>query len=91
MRILGISGSLRRDSHNTRLLQAAAELLPGAAELVLLDSDTIRAIPVFDEDLEAETRGGDDIPAVRALRDTIAQADAVLFSTPQYNGSLPAA
>jgi chromate reductase len=89
MRILAISGSLRRDSHNTRLLQAAAELLPGDAELVLLDADTIRAIPVFDEDLEAETHGGEDIPAVRSLRQTIAQADAVLFSTPEYNGSIP--
>jgi chromate reductase len=89
MRILGISGSLRRDSHNTRLLRAAAELLPGDAELVVLDADLIRAIPAFDEDLEEQTRGGEDIPAVRALRATIAQADAVLFSTPEYNGSIP--
>jgi chromate reductase len=89
MRILGISGSLRRDSHNMRLLQAAGELLPADAELVLLDADLLRAIPAFDEDLEAETQGGDDIPAVRSLRETIAQADAVLFATPEYNGSIP--
>jgi chromate reductase len=91
MRILGISGSLRSDSHNTQLLLAAAELLPGDAEFALLDVDTIRALPAFDEDLEEETRGGDDIPAVRALRESIAQADAVLFATPEYNGSIPGA
>jgi chromate reductase len=88
MRVLGISGSLRTDSLNTRLLRAAADVLPSDAELVLLDADMIRAIPAFDEDLEA-VAGGDDIPAVRTLRDTIAQADAVLFSTPEYNGSIP--
>lgn len=89
MRILGISGSLRRDSLNTRLLAAAGEQLPDDAQLALLDADVIRAIPAFDEDLEAETHGGDDIPAVRALRESIGQADAVLFSTPEYNGSIP--
>jgi len=88
VRILGISGSLRGDSLNTRLLRVASDLLPDGAEFVLLDADLIREIPVFDEDVEAGA-GGEDIPAVRALRETIRQADSVLFATPEYNGSIP--
>jgi chromate reductase len=84
MRILGISGSLRRDSHNTALLRAAAELLPPGAELELFDG--LKAIPPYDAD--------DDVPgrhdaAVVALKDAIARADAVLISTPEYNHSIP--
>jgi len=82
MRVLGISGSLRRDSHNTRLLRAAAELLPPDAELVVYDG--LKALPPFDEDDEAAP------PAeVRAWREAIGQADAVLFATPEYNHSIP--
>jgi chromate reductase len=82
MRVLGISGSLRRDSHNTKLLLAAAELLPGGAELELFDA--LRAVPPYDEDDD------DAAPAaVSALREAIAGADAVLFSTPEYNHSVP--
>ena len=83
MKILGISGSLRRESHNTALVRAAAELLPDGAELVLWDG--LKAIPPYDED--------DDVhpgpPAVAALRAAIADADAVLFATPEYNSSIP--
>lgn len=82
MRILGISGSLRRDSHNTKLLRAAAELLPPGAELVIYDR--LKAIPPFDEDDEASP--GD---AVVELGDAIADADAVLIATPEYNSSIP--
>ena len=83
MRVLGISGSLRRDSHNTRLLRAAAELLPPGAELVLFDG--LAAVPPYDEDADVEPA-----PAgVRALRDAIAAADALLISTPEYNASIP--
>lgn len=84
MRILGISGSLRRDSHNTNLLRAAAELLPPGTELELLDADALRAIPPFDED--EQDRPTD---AVEVLRESIRQADAVLFATPEYNHSVP--
>jgi chromate reductase len=83
MRILGISGSLRRDSHNTRLLAAAAELLPDDAELVRWDG--LAAVPPFDEDLEV----GPVPAAVAELRDALAGADAVLIATPEYNGSVP--
>ena len=85
MRILGISGSLRRDSHNTALLRAAAELLPPGDELVLWDG--LKAVPPFDEDDEVEPAP----PAVAALRRAVADADAVLFATPEYNSSVPGA
>jgi chromate reductase len=82
MKVLGISGSLRRDSHNTELLRAAAELLPPGTEFELHDG--LRAIPPFDEDEEQAAPA-----AVVRLRDEIAAADVVLFSTPEYNSSIP--
>ncbi len=87
MRILAISGSLRRDSHNTRLLRAAAGLLPPGAELDVLEPGALRAIPHYDEDLHASGEPA----AVTALRARVARADAVLVSTPEYNHSLPGA
>jgi chromate reductase len=82
MRILGISGSLRRDSHNSKLLRAAADLLPPGAELEIYDG--LKAIPPFDEDDE-----GSPGTAVEELRDAIKRADAVLIATPEYNHSIP--
>jgi chromate reductase len=82
VRVLGVSGSLRRDSHNTKLLRAAAELLPPGAELV--EFGGLKAIPPFDEDDEP-TPGA----AVEAWNQAIRDADAVLFATPEYNGSIP--
>lgn len=82
MRILAISGSLRRDSHNTALLRAAADLLPPEVELVIYDG--LREIPPYDDD-ENEAPPA----AVRRLKDEIAAADAVFVSTPEYNHSIP--
>ena len=82
MRVLAISGSLRRDSHNRRLLRAAANLLPPGVELV--EFDGLKAIPNFDEDDEHTPD-----PAVVALRKAIDEADVVLFATPEYNSSIP--
>ncbi len=83
MRILAISGSLRRDSYNTRLLRAAAELAPPGIELELYDG--LGALPPYNAELDVEPA-----PApVQDLRDRVAAADAVLISTPEYNGSLP--
>ena len=48
MRVLAISGSLRRDSHNTELLRAAAELLPPSVELEIFDG--LKAVEPYDED-----------------------------------------
>jgi chromate reductase len=83
MRVLGISGSLRRDSYNTKLLRAAEELLPASAELVLFDD--LEAVPPYNEDRD---NGLAPAGATR-LREAIAGADAVLFATPEYNGSVP--
>ena len=82
MLILGISGSLRRDSHNTRLLRAAVQSLPPGTRFA--EFNELRAIPAFDEDRE-------DRPAavVRRLRSAIALVDGVLISTPEYNNSIP--
>jgi chromate reductase len=85
MRILGISGSLRRDSHNRRLLRAASELLPPGAEVVIWDG--LAAIPAYDEDLDTDPRP----TAVSAFFDEVEQADALLIATPEYNSSLPGA
>jgi chromate reductase, NAD(P)H dehydrogenase (quinone) len=85
MRILGLSGSLRRDSHNSALLRAAAELLPAGVELEICDG--IRALPLYDADLDGEAAP----EPVVALREAIAEADALLVATPEYNHSIPGA
>ena len=84
MRILGISGSLRRGSLNSALLRTAAERLPAGAELVAFER--LRDVPPYDEDVEA---AGPVPEAVRELREAIQGADAVLIATPEYNHSLP--
>lgn len=85
MRVLGISGSLRRDSFNTALLRAAAERLPGGVEFVAFER--LAEIPAYDADLEElETP-----EAVAELREEMRAADAVLISTPEYNHSIPGA
>jgi chromate reductase, NAD(P)H dehydrogenase (quinone) len=82
MRILAVSGSLREASFNTSLLRAALEAAPDGVELELWDG--IGELPLYDESLE-----GDAPDSVRRLREDWAAADAILFSTPEYNGSVP--
>jgi chromate reductase len=83
MRVLAISGSLRRDSYNTQLLRAAGELAPGDAALELYDG--LALIPPYDTDEELLGTP----PAVAELKRLIAAADAVLIATPEYNASIP--
>ena len=83
MRVLGISGSLRRDSYNSGLLRAAADLLPSGVELEVFDG--LKAIPPYDADDDVDVAPG----PVRELRDALADADAVLIATPEYNASVP--
>ena len=85
VRVLAIAGSLRRASYNRLLLEAAAESAPPAVSVTLYDD--LAAIPLFDEDLELVTDGGP--PSVHTLRALVAAADGILFSTPEYNQSIP--
>jgi chromate reductase len=77
MNVLGISGSLRRDSYNTSLLRNAP------IELELWEG--LKAIPPYDEDDDVDRAP----PGVARMRAAVAGADAILFATPEYNGSVP--
>ena len=83
LRILGLSGSLRQESHNTNVLRSAAELLPPGVELEIYDG--LRELPPYDADLDVEPAD----EAVARLRDAIADADGVVIATPEFNGSIP--
>ncbi|MGE0025947.1 MAG: NADPH-dependent FMN reductase [Thermoleophilia bacterium] len=83
MRILGISGSLRADSHNGRLLDAAGREMPEGVRFEVWDG--LRDVPPYDEDLDTP-----EPPAeVTRLREAFARADAILIATPEYNSSIP--
>ncbi|MDK4740211.1 NAD(P)H-dependent oxidoreductase (plasmid) [Rhizobium sp. CB3171] len=82
MKILGISGSLRKGSFNTALLHAAVALAPPGVELI---AGTIHGIPLYDADVEAE-----GIPEkVSELKELAAASDGLILFTPEYNNSLP--
>lgn len=82
VRILGLSGSLRRNSYNTLLLACAARFLPARAEYVRFEH--LKAIPPFDEDDEAGPGAG-----ATTWRRAIEWADALVVVTPEYNSSIP--
>jgi chromate reductase, NAD(P)H dehydrogenase (quinone) len=85
MRTLAVSGSLRTDSFNTNLLRAAVEAAPEGVEVELFDPAGLRDLPLYDQDLDTG-----DVPAsVARLRQQWSAADAILFATPEYNGSVP--
>jgi chromate reductase len=84
MRVLGISGSLRRDSYNSALLRHAGELLE--AEGVEFEVyAALREVPPYDEDADV----ADGPAGVARIRAAVAAADAVLIATPEYNSSVP--
>ena len=83
MKVLGISGSLRSGSHNTKLLRAATDFLPDDVPFELWDG--LKAVPPYDEDDDKDPAPA----AVARLRAAIAGADAVLIATPEYNSSIP--
>ena len=83
MKVLVVSGSLRRDSHNTQLLRAAVEAAPEGVEVELWEG--LGDLPLYDQDLDTT----EPPEPVRRLREAWGGADAILFATPEYNGSVP--
>jgi len=83
--VLAISGSLRRDSNNTRLLRALREEAPEGVEITIWDG--LKQLPHYD----ADDDGVPGPPAVDAFRRLVREADAVVFATPEYNSSIPGA
>ena len=80
--ILGISGSLRKGSYNTALLNAAVPLMPDGSTL---EVGAIRGIPLYDGDVEAAGYP----EAAAALKARFIAADGVLLVTPEYNNGIP--
>jgi chromate reductase len=82
--LLGLSGSLRRDSWNTALLRNAAEELPDDTTIELFD---LRDIPLYDQDRDDQVGGGDPPPPVLELRRRVRAADGLVLASPEYNWS----
>jgi chromate reductase, NAD(P)H dehydrogenase (quinone) len=85
MKVLGLSGSLRRDSHNSALLDIAGGLLPAGAGFEVYEG--LRSVEPYDADLDNEIAPGGAAGFRRALE----EADALLIATPEYNSSVPGA
>jgi chromate reductase len=85
VKVLAVSGSLRGDSYNTSLLRAAIEAAPEGVEVELFDPAGIRELPLYDQDLDSN----EPPEPVMRLREAWGSADALLFATPEYNGSVP--
>ena len=81
LRILGIAGSLRKQSYNRAALRAAQQIVPEGATLEIFE---LEGIPLYNQDLN-------DTPPepVRDLKAKVRAADAILFVTPEYNFSIP--
>jgi chromate reductase, NAD(P)H dehydrogenase (quinone) len=82
VKILAVSGSVRADSYNTSVLRAALDAAPDGVEIELWEG--LGDLPIYDQDLDA-----DPPESVRRLREDWGGADAILFATPEYNGSVP--
>ena len=85
IRLVGLSGSLRKGSYNSLLLKVAAQLLPAD---VTMDIVSIEDIPLYNADLDLPAAHKRP-PAVEYLRNMIAKADGILISSPEYNYSIP--
>ena len=79
--ILGIAGSLRKDSYNKGALRAACELCPEGAKIEICD---IAGLPLFNQDEERTAN-----PKVAEFKQKIRAADAILLCTPEYNYGVP--
>ncbi len=84
IQILALSGSTRRGSYNSALLENAAQLAPNDTELIIYEG--LNNLPFYSEELD-----GDSLhPEAKKLRDAIAKADGVLLAVPEYNYSMTA-
>ncbi len=81
IKILGIAGSLRKQSYNRGLLQAALEVVPPNCQLDIFD---LEEIPLYNQDKETNLP-----PSVVRLKTAVRAADAILIATPEYNYSIP--
>ncbi len=79
IKILGISGSIRKDSYNKALLVNAKKMMPLDSELEIFD---LKDIPIFNQDLEHDLP-----PVVKTLKAAVRTADGLIISTPEYNYS----
>ncbi|GAB62133.1 FMN reductase [Candidatus Jettenia caeni] len=79
--ILGFAGSLRKESYNKSILQAALEFLPEDAKLEIFD---LEGIPLFSQDMENQFPD-----KVKQFKTKIRAADAILIASPEYNYSIP--
>ncbi len=82
VRVVGISGSLRRTSFSTSLLKVLAEKAAPAIDIQVV---TVENIPLYNEDLDQNP----EIPSVAAFKRLIAESDGVLIVTPEYNHGVP--
>jgi len=82
MKILGISGSLRKESFNTRLLELARSCLPAEVDFLVHTCDSL---PLYNQELD----GPEKPVAVNELLELIANADGLLIATPEYNYGIP--
>lgn len=81
MKILGISGSLRKESFNTKLLQAASLYVPEGVSLTVL---TLQDLPLYNKDIDTKIKPD----SVQKLIDSIAECDGLLIGSPEYNYSI---
>ncbi|MFH8592958.1 NADPH-dependent FMN reductase [Streptomyces rimosus] len=82
-RILAISGSLRTESYNTRLLHALGPLAPAGMSIDVFDG--LGDVPLFNEDFDTDPAP----PPVARLREAVSATDGLVIATPEYNHSLP--
>jgi chromate reductase len=82
-KVLAVSGSLRKQSHNSGLIRAVAANAPADVEVEIYNA--LESLPPYNQDEDVDL-----VPAaVAGLRARIAEADALLISTPEYNGTIP--
>ena len=88
LRVLGISGSLRKHSVNSGLLRHCGKILAPRANLDIIPSPLIGSLPIFNEDIEDEANQTD---SMKKFRSHLNDVDAILFAACEYNGSMSSA